>query len=70
VSEALGEAGERRAHAKDAEDDEEHDLEEVPVAVVGDLEEHKLAGPEGVHGLPTPEILLNEHESRGGVPKV
>ena len=32
-----------------SDDDEKDDLEEVPVAVVGDLEEYEFARAEGVH---------------------
>lgn len=33
-------------------DDEEDDLEEMPVSIIRDLEEHKFPGSEGVHRLP------------------
>ena len=37
---------------KDTYDDEEDDLEEMPVSVIRDLEEHKFPGSERVHSLP------------------
>jgi hypothetical protein len=33
-------------------DDEEDDLEEMPVSIIRNLEEHKFPGSEGVHSLP------------------
>lgn len=39
------------ADPEDAKDDEENDFKEMPVAVVGDLEEYQFPCSEGVHGL-------------------
>lgn len=39
------------AYPKNADDDEEYDLKEVPITVVGNLEEYKFAGPKRIHGL-------------------
>lgn len=38
-------------HAKHADEDEEADLEEVPVAIKVDLEEYELPSSKRVHGL-------------------
>ena len=38
-------------HTKDSEDYEKDDFEEMPITVVGDLEQYQFAGPEGVHDL-------------------
>ena len=41
------------AHSKYTQNDEEHYLEEVPISIVCDLEQHKLAASIWVHGLVT-----------------
>lgn len=51
--------------AEDPEDDVEDDFEEVPVAVVGDLEEDEFAGAEGVHGLVRRGVRGGMWEERG-----
>ena len=38
-------------YAEDAKDDKKYDLEEMPITVVGDLEQYKLPRSEGVHHL-------------------
>ena len=38
-------------YTEDAKDDKENDLEEMPITVVGDLEQYQLPRPEGVHYL-------------------
>jgi hypothetical protein len=40
-----------KTYTENADQDEETEFEEVPVAVEADLEEHNLAGSEGVHSL-------------------
>ena len=40
-----------RAHPEDAKDDEEDDLEEMPVSIVSDLEKHEFTGSKWIHGL-------------------
>ena len=44
--------GQRETNPEGTYDDEEDDLEEMPVPVIRDLEEHKFSGPERVHSLP------------------
>lgn len=39
------------AYPKNADDDEEYDLKEVPITVVRDLEEYEFACPERIHSL-------------------
>lgn len=38
-------------HAEDAKDDKEDDLEEMPITVVGDLEQYQFPRSEGIHYL-------------------
>jgi hypothetical protein len=38
-------------YPEDTEDNEEHDLEKMPISVISDLEQYQLSGSEGVHGL-------------------
>lgn len=38
-------------HAKYSEDYEKDDLEEMPITVIGDLEQYQFSSPEGVHDL-------------------
>ena len=40
----------RETHPEDAEDNEEHDLEEVPISIVSDLEQHEFPAAIRVHG--------------------
>jgi len=39
------------AYTKYAKDDEKHNLEEMPITVVGNLEQYQLPCSEGVHCL-------------------
>lgn len=39
------------AYTKDAKDYEKYNLEEMPVAAVGDLKQYQFPRPEGVHCL-------------------
>ena len=45
-----------KTHAKDSQDYEKDNLEEVPVTVVSDLEQYQFPSSEGVHYL---EIRFN-----------
>lgn len=38
-------------YTEDPEDDEKDDLEEMPIPVIGDLEQYQFPSPEGIHGL-------------------
>ena len=38
-------------HAEDSKDYKENDFKEVPISVVGYLEQYEFAGTEGVHCL-------------------
>ena len=39
------------AYSKNSENDEEQDLEEMPVTVIGNLEQYQLATAIWIHGL-------------------
>lgn len=41
----------KRAYPKDSEDDEEYNLEEMPIPIVSDLEQYQLSCSERVHCL-------------------
>lgn len=41
----------RGAYPKNTNDDEEDDFEEMPIPIVGNLEQYKLARSEWIHGL-------------------
>ena len=51
ISFPRGQKG-KGTNPKGTYDDEEHDLEEMPIPVIRNLEEHKFPSSEGVHGLP------------------
>jgi hypothetical protein len=38
-------------HAEDSENYEKDNLEEMPITVVGNLEQYQLPGPKGIHDL-------------------
>ena len=38
-------------YTEDSDDDEKYDLEEVPIAVIGNLEKYQLARSEWIHCL-------------------
>ena len=38
-------------YPEDTEDNEEHNLEKMPISAISDLEQHQLSGSEGVHSL-------------------
>lgn len=38
-------------HAEDTENYEKDNLEEMPITVVGDLEQYQFPGSEGIHDL-------------------
>jgi hypothetical protein len=41
----------RRSHPEHAQNDEKDDLEEVPVSIIGNLEQYEFACPERIHRL-------------------
>jgi hypothetical protein len=57
--------GKQETHTKHADEEVGGDLEIVPVAVVGHLEQDELAGAEWVHGL-----IVNEGASNAGVERL
>ena len=40
-----------RTYPEDPKDNKEYYLEEVPISIVSDLEQHQLARSEGIHPL-------------------
>lgn len=52
LSNILQEVG-LQTYTKDAKDNVEYDLEEMPITIIGDLEQDKFSCAEGVHSLLT-----------------
>ena len=44
-------ASDARKYPENAQNDEEHDLKEMPISIIGDLEQHQLSSPERIHSL-------------------